>query len=235
MLQTINEKEWGVGFSGGVLIRPFDRLFVGLVYNKRPSFTLQSRTLLPQYSVQMGDDPIPFPQQEDSSARGIRVSIPDSYGFGLAYRSKVGLNISFDLTRVLYSQLIAASDRIRGSNDPRNLVQDDFPDTNIDPEGAPDITLDDQFQYRAGLEYIVKLFWDKQRFPLRIGYYNDPPQVAFSRDLKARFRDAFPRENTRHHFTAGLGLFINDQLRVDSAVDISSNSLVIMGSSVYTF
>jgi long-subunit fatty acid transport protein len=141
------------------------------------------------------------------------------------------MNIGFDILRIRYSQMVNANARLSSPGDPRNLIQDD----NDEPEGEPDLILQDQWEVHAGLEYIFNFSSSKWRFPVRVGYYYDPPHRVFARDNSPILQEAFPKKDGQHHVTGGLGFFFAEKLRLDGAIDISSNSWVIVGSSVYTF
>ncbi|MCB0314602.1 MAG: outer membrane protein transport protein, partial [Calditrichaeota bacterium] len=132
LLQSIDEKRWGIGFSAGMISHLSERLMVGLVYNYRPAFDLKSNIFLPRYSVSRGDSLITFASREDTTTR-VRYDLPDAYGIGIAYKYRGRLNIALDLVRVRYSELLSPAEKSRSGRDPRNLIQDDLPG-GIDPE-----------------------------------------------------------------------------------------------------
>jgi long-subunit fatty acid transport protein len=230
LIQTVDERKWGIGYSVGLLSRLTNRLALGLVYHKRPAFQLESRIILPQFRIQYNNSSTIIPAQEDTTV-WIPFKLPDSYGFGLAYKYRGWMNIGFDILRIRYSQMVNANARLSSPGDPRNLIQDD----NDEPEGEPDLILQDQWEVHAGLEYIFNFSSSKWRFPVRVGYYYDPPHRVFARDNNPILQEAFPKKDGQHHVTGGLGFFFAEKLRLDGAIDISSNSWVIVGSSVYTF
>lgn len=234
LIQTVDERKWGVGFSVGLLSRLTNRLAVGLVYNKRPAFELESHIIRPQFNIQYNNSSTIMPAQEDTTVR-IPFKLPDSYGFGLVYKYRGWMNIGFDVLRVRYSQMMNANAKLSPAGDPRNLIQDDLSNSGQDPEGQPDLTLQDQWEVHAGLEYIFNFSSSKWRFPVRLGYYYDPPHIAFARDNNPLLQEAFPKQDGQNHFTGGLGFFFTERVRADGAIDVSSNSWVIVGSSVYTF
>ncbi len=233
LIQTVDKKDWGVGFSAGILSRLTSRLVVGAVYHRRANFDLNSTIFLPRYAVNRGDSLITFESREDTTTH-VRLNIPDSYGIGLAYKYRGWMNLTMDLIRIRYSELANASPGVGNSRDPRDLIQDN--DANgFDPEGTSDLGQGDRWEFHAGLEYIFRVLPQKYRLPVRIGYYFDPSHIIHSVDDKPELNLSFPKAGDEHHFTLGLGFFWGKGLRLDGAVDISANSLEFVGSSVYVF
>lgn len=233
LLQSIDEKRWGIGFSAGMISHLSERLMVGLVYNYRPAFDLKSNIFLPRYSVSRGDSLITFASREDTTTR-VRYDLPDAYGIGIAYKYRGRLNIALDLVRVRYSELLSPAEKSRSGRDPRNLIQDDLPG-GIDPEKQNDLVLEDGWEFHAGVEYILKVGARKLRLPLRIGYYYDPGHIAHAREGQAAFQPLFPEEKGYHHATAGLGFFWGEKLRLDGAMDLTPKAITLVGTTIYVF
>ncbi len=232
LLQTIDEKKWGIGFTAGFLSRLSSRLVIGLVYNRRPAFTLNAARYFPRFEVfGVGDSTRTYPAGEDSIA-AVHFDIPDSYGLGVAYKYRGWMNITFDVIRRQASQLVKSAP-VAGSLNPLNLIQDDLPGGG-DPESQPDLTLEDQWEFHLGIEYLFRLP-GRVRLPVRAGYYYESNLIPYAVDQKPELQQRFPREKRQHHWTGGLGFFLGDKLRLDGAIDIAGNAVALVGSSVYTF
>lgn len=233
LIQTIDEKRWAVGFSAGMIGRLSNRLMLGITYNHRPAFDLKSNIFLPRYSVNRGDSLITFTSREDTTAR-VRFDLPDSYGIGIAYKYRGWLNLAMDLVRMRYRELLSQADNHRGERDLRNLIQDDLPGGG-DPDQQSDLVLDNGWVFHAGVEYILKVSARNYRLPLRIGYYYDPGHIAHARTEQPQFQSLFPQEQGSHHATAGLGFFWGEKLRLDGAIDISTDAITLLGTTIYVF
>ncbi len=232
-LQTIDERKTRLGFTVGFLGRLSNRLVVGAVYHFRPSFRLHSQVFLPEYKITTGDSTIVFPTQPEGNS-AFKFNLPDTWGVGMAYKYRGRMNLALDVLRVRNSEMINLdNDIVLGVVDFRNLIQDDI--SGRDPDGQRDITMKDQWEIHAGLEYLVKLLPRRKRFPMRIGYYFKPGGLLYAQNTPPKLQMAFPKSKTVHHLTGGLGIFWSDQLRLDGAIDISSQGVVVMGSSAFTF
>ena len=232
-LQTIDDRKTRLGFTLGFLGRLSDRLVVGAVYHFRPSFRLHSQVFLPAYNIKTGDSTIVFPTQPEGNS-AFKFNLPDTWGVGLAYKYRGWMNIALDVLRIRNSEMINLdNDIILGVVDFRNLIQDDV--NGRDPDGQRDITMKDQWEIHVGVEYLFKLLPRRKRFPLRVGYYYKPGGLLYATNTPPKLQRAFPKSKGVHHLTGGLGIFWSDQLRLDGALDISSQGFVLMGSSAFTF
>lgn len=98
---------------------------------------------------------------------------------------------------------------------------------------AEDFKRDNGLQIRGGIEYLL-FEQSKKRLPvpLRIGYYNDPPNDSFYMGDDLLKKAKYVKEKTIHHVTFGIG-FNFSHLQVDIAGDVSKNTKEIMSSIVY--
>lgn len=230
LIQDVDEKEWGLGFNLGLLSPLSDKLTVGLTANFRPSFDLEVRTTFPAFAVNRGGRIDAFENHRPDSLLSLVYDIPDSYGLGIAYKPSRKLNLNLDLIYIIYSEFLPDRAHLR------NLIQDDGPAGGGDPDGEPDLILSNQLEFRIGLEYMFRPDGKRARFPLRLGYYYDPAHIIHAPSREDYIRENFPKgTGDHHHLTAGAGIFSGERLRFDGAVDLSRRSLVIIGSSVYTF
>ncbi len=234
LVRTVNNNDWGVGYNFGFLSKLSDRLSMGLVFNHRPTFNLDTRIFLPRYSGAGVFTGRSFAAQEQDSTFNVRFDMPDSYGLGLAYKYRGWLNIVADIIRFEYEEMVSGSSD-GSSTQLTNLIQDDDRFDGRDPENADDIGLDSAWEFHIGMEYIHKFAESGHRLPLRIGYYYEPGHVISAEDTKPNLQAAFPGEGSSHHFTGGLGFFIQGKLRFDTAFNISDRSIQILGSTAYVF
>ena len=130
--------------------------------------------------------------------------MPDSYGFGLAYKYRGWLNIVADVIRFEYEEMVSGNTN-GGAVRLTNLIQDDSSVNGTDPENQDDIGVDSAWEFHIGMEYIHKFAETGHRIPLRIGYYYEPGHVISAEDPKPLLQAAFPSEGSSHHFTGGLG------------------------------
>lgn len=230
LIQDVDEKQWGLGFSLGLLKPLGERLTVGLTANFRPSFDLEVRTTFPDFAVDRGNRVDEFESRRPDSLFSLAYDIPDAYGLGIACKPARSVNLNLDLIYILYREFLPERAELR------NLIQDDGPAGGGDPDGEPDLTLSNQLEFRIGLEYMFRPDGRRARFPLRLGYYYDPAHIIHAPSREDYIRENFPKgTGDHHHITAGAGIFSGERLRFDGAVDLSRRSLVIIGSSVYTF
>ena len=232
-IRSADERQWGLGASFGVMAKLNSRMTGGFTYHYRPSFNITSLTRLPAFSTTINGDFTAYPAAQNIKRQRIRFDIPDSYGIGISYRYPGYFNAALDLTRYAYSQLLnLGSDKTIL----RNLLQNDIEDS----ASQPDLTLKDQWQLNIGMEYIfkVRVGQKRTRLPIRLGYYLDPAHQIYSRIEDSQlplFQILYPKGEDTHHFSAGMGFFLGDLVRFDSAVRFSESILELMVTSTYTF
>ncbi len=224
--QTVDERQTRAGFTAGILTRLSDRLLIGAVYNRRPSFDLISETFFPEFTVTRGDSTIRFPASTDGG-RTIRFNLPDTWGIGVAYKYRGWMNLSVDLVRIRYSEMARAAEEFLL----RDLIQNNHIAA---PQQGPDLFLEDSWEVRGGLEYIFRLK-SRRRLPVRVGYYQKTAGTFYAPGTAPDLQSVFPKAHKQHHYTGGLGIFFSEKLRIDGAADVSTAGFVLMGSSVYTF
>jgi hypothetical protein len=84
------------------------------------------------------------------------------------------------------------------------------------------------------MEYIFRFFSNHRRLPLRLGVYQNTSGTFYQPDNHP-LGNTFPVKEHINHYTAGLGMLVNQNMRFDGAIEISSRGWVILGTSVYTF
>lgn len=229
LMRAIDERAWKAGFGVGLLSRVNSRLLIGAVYHYYPTFTLDQRLHFPDWTIRRGGQSRAFaaPASNGTASR-IDFNLPDLLGFGLTYKYPGWLNAAVDVRRVAYSQMLEMG-RDRDGRDFRDIVQDGSDD-------APDVVLEDVWQLRAGMEYILKLPVYPGRLPLRLGWYRDPAhRMHAAAENDPLLRAALPEGEDLHHVTGGFGIFLNAQSRFDLAVDVSARRFELLVTSAYTF
>lgn len=229
-ITTIDERVTDPSFSIGVMSKIIlDKLFVGAALNLNPSFGLSSNIFLPEYKT--GTQTFPA----ESTKSEFKFSVPNSVGFGLYYVPKSSIRFTFDIVRVQYSDLL-------GEND-LNIVADDVlnPQSGLyeDPDGRPDLTIDNAIEYHAGIEFLVrpKISFVAKRFgliPIRIGVHTNPGHRIYATGDNPDLKRLFPKAKDRVHFSFGSGFLLNSNLKFDASITISADSFEFIGSTLIT-
>ncbi|MCH8018995.1 outer membrane protein transport protein [candidate division KSB1 bacterium] len=227
-ITTIDERVTDPSFSFGVMSKIIlDKLFVGAVLNLNPSFALNSNIFLPEYKI--GTQTF----LPESANPEFKFSVPNSYGFGLYYVPKSGIRFTFDVVRVQYSDLL-------GDND-LNIIADDElnPETGMyeDPDGRPDLTIDDATEFHAGIEFLVRprMSFVAKRFsliPIRIGVHTNPGHRIYATGNNPDLKRLFPKAKDRVHFSFGTGFVLNSYLKFDGSITISADSFEFIASTL---
>ena len=227
-ITTIDARVTDPSFSFGVMSKIIlDKLFVGAVLNLNPSFALNSNIFLPEYKI--GTQTF----LPESANPEFKFSVPNSYGFGLYYVPKSGIRFTFDVVRVQYSDLL-------GDND-LNIIADDElnPETGMyeDPDGRPDLTIDDATEFHAGIEFLVRprMSFVAKRFsliPIRIGIHTNPGHRIYATGNNPDLKRLFPKAKDRVHFSFGTGFVLNSYLKFDGSITISADSFEFIASTL---
>ncbi|RMH75972.1 MAG: hypothetical protein D6681_21885 [Calditrichaeota bacterium] len=234
LIRTADARKWGLGLTVGIMSRLSSRLFFGAVYRLRPAFFLDNRILLPRFVLTDSLHTVEFPTVGHVESR-FPYRLPDSFGFSLAYKQEGTFHLVMDLVRTRYSELVhfSVTSPADAGPHPTDLIQDNRASDHADPDGKPDIVLEDIWEIHAGFEYVLRT----PRLPwttfLRAGYYREPTTIPYSQQASPEFRASFPREAPLHHFTVGLGIFTGKHLRLDGAMDIRRDRVTVVGSSVF--
>ncbi|MCH7681568.1 hypothetical protein IID10_19765, partial [candidate division KSB1 bacterium] len=202
-------------------------LFVGAVLNLNPSFALNSNIFLPEYKT--GTETF----KAESANPEFEFSIPNSAGFGLYYVPHSSIRFTFDIVRIQYSDLIRDNDL--------NIVADDElnPETGFyeDPDGRPDLTIDDVTEFHAGIEFLVRprMSFVAKRFsliPVRIGIHTNPGHRIYATGNNPDLKRLFPKAKDRIHYSFGSGFLLNSYLKFDASITFSADSFVFIASTL---
>ena len=207
-VRTIDDTDWAVSYTLGLLLKPHARLSVGLVYNRRPELKVLSEIFFPDYFLQNNECYLPATAENET----IILKLPDSYGIGLYYRLTDWLRISTDVVRIEYSDI--------SNNKLTDLVQAN-PDSGIYkiPDGISDLKIDNAIEFHFGVEYLMS--FKKLKLALRGGLYTDPFHLAYAINDNTMLKTLFPKKQEDDnlnvdivglvwHYSAGCGIGIND-------------------------
>jgi len=221
-ITTIDERDVQTSFSFGFISNLLmDKLFLGGVVNLNPTFDLETNIFLPTYQV--GTLTLPAATSED---RGFRMGVPDTYGFGLYYLAHNRMRFSFDVQQIQYTDLLIGNDL--------NIPTDDIIDesgTFVDPDGQPDLSIDDATQVHFGLEYLLKVP-ELGLIPFRFGIHTEPGHRIYAVGNNLDLRRLFPKQENKTHFSFGLGVVFSSHIKFDGSVDVSDRGLELFGSTL---
>ncbi|MGD2270730.1 MAG: outer membrane protein transport protein [Desulfobacterales bacterium] len=209
--ENINDSDTAEHVTLSFLWNPVDTLSLGLVYRQGPKFG--SRKSRWSYVYLSPPDEF-FWLQEWELDNDLKV--PDVFGLGLAYRFTPSFTLAADVNYVEYSDLV---DNFK--LDPGTTLQDD------------DFVIDDEFEFRVGLEYI----FEAGRIPLaaRAGYYFRPDHGVVYNGPDPLFRDILQeRDDDDHIYSAGLGA-VFDNVQIDLAGIYGDYIKELILSLVYRF
>lgn len=222
-ITTLDERNVQSGATFGLLTQLIrDRLFFGAVLEMNPTFNLESHIFLPEYDV--SSQTLPAHSPENTS---FHIPVPDFFGAGLYFIATPRLRLTFDIKRVQYTDLLASNDL--------NAVEDDVfvPETGVyeDPDGKPDLTIDDATEFHFGVEYLFKAA-RLGLVPLRFGVYTNPGHRIHAANETPDLRRLYPEAPDRTHLTFGAGLVFNSYLKFDGALNVSEDNFEIIGSTL---
>jgi len=221
-ITTIDERDVQTSFSFGFISNVImDKLFLGGVVNLNPTFNMETNIFLPAYEI----DGLTLPATT-SEDRGFRMGVPDTYGFGLYYLAHNRMRFSFDLQQIEYTDLLVGNDL--------NIASDDEIDETgvfVDPDGRPDLTIDDATQVHFGIEYLLKVP-ELGLIPFRFGIHTEPGHRIYATGNDPDKRRLFPKQKNKTHFSFGLGVVFSSHIKFDGSADISDRGLELFGSTL---
>ena len=124
-----------------------EKLFFGAAINFYPTYHIDSNIFLPEYKVRTQTF------AAESHRMQFNLSVPDTYGFGLYFRATSRLNLTFDILKVEYSDLLSGNDLNVAADDEFN----EQTETYEDPDRQPDLTVEDATELHLGVEWLVKV------------------------------------------------------------------------------
>ncbi|MFQ5824544.1 MAG: OmpP1/FadL family transporter [bacterium] len=226
-ITTLDERNTEPSFSLGLMGKLIvDKLFAGAVLNLNPSFKLNSHIFLPEYKLDSESFPAESPEPENTD---FKLSVPDTYGFGLYFVANSRLRFAFDVVRIEYSDLLFSNNL--------NVVVDDVFNSQTgayeDPDMKDDLTIDDATEYHFGIELLNKIP-KLGLIPLRFGIFTNPGHRIYTSGNDPDFQRLFPKAKDRIHFTFGLGILLSSYLKFDGSINVSADGFEIVGSTLLT-
>jgi long-subunit fatty acid transport protein len=202
---TIDGTDWAFNF--GFLWNFTDRWSLGGVYREAPTFDFVIGVLTgPAFQP-------PTPENTLVDSAGTKITLPDVYGLGLAFRSTGGaVTASLEWDRVEYSNLI-------------DSIQNEKIDTS-------ETSVDDVDELRVGFEYVF--LRTTPVVAARAGVWHDPAHRIHWIGDDLLDQAVFSQGDDEIHFAVGVGLaFKNFQL--DLAGDFSEVVDTAALSAIYKF
>jgi len=199
-----DSSDWGI--NAGILWRFADDWRLGGVYRQGPKldYTITNRAGPAHWEAEGSDL---------GSLSGERISMPDVWGLGVAYRSPSGsLTIGFEWDRIEYSVIL------------ESLASEQVDIT--------DVRLDDANELHLGVEYVF--LNSSPAIALRGGLWHDPDH-RFRYEGDDPFQRAlFHPGDDELHISLGAGIAFK-HFQIDFGIDLAQNSDVFALSAIYSF
>jgi long-subunit fatty acid transport protein len=201
-------------FSAGLMTElASDKLVFGIVYNYNPSYDIDSGWF---YPGRLDSNREPLIQDNVR----VKLDIPDTYGAGFYYIPSNKLGLTFDVVRVLYSQLAT----IISSTEPALFV----------PPTTDTFKPNDVTELRLGIEYLSNVpklgAIPLQAILLRAGLYLDPGQKWRDENGNSDARLLYQDVEGKLRYSVGIGLIITNHLKIDAAAVLASDKIDVVGS-----
>jgi long-chain fatty acid transport protein len=185
---VVDDTQTEVTFNAGVLYRPISQLTLGAVYKKGGDFGFQQIDSISTVAEEV--------EEQFRDIRDVRVTIPDTYGAGLAFRPNDRWVIAADVVRILYSDSDPGPENL-------NLYQVAGEGGREALEDATEFHLGTEYAWSAGGDWIVAL---------RGGLYTDPDHDGLA-----------GLDSDQVHVTFGGGVVVENRLQVDAAVSLADH------------
>lgn len=222
-ISALDERNVQPSFSFGVMSKLVsDKFFLGAVLNLNPKFNLRSNIFLPEYSLSSQSFAAEFVDNTK-----FKIPVPDTYGLGFYYIATPRLRFTFDVLRVEYTDMLSGNDLNAVEDDELNLETGAYED----PDGEPDLTIEDAIELHFGLEYLFRVP-KLGLIPLRFGLYNNPGHRIHAANDTPDLKRLFPEAQDRIHFTFGGGLVINSYLKFDASFNVSADIFEFIGTAL---
>jgi len=219
-----HQTDFAIGANFGILWRPNEHYSMGFVYRNQPSLHLEEDFIAPVGNI--------WGRPPESYIFKNTINLPDSYGLGMSVRPTPNLTFSFDLVRMIYTDLL------ENFQNNYNTITIGLIEEGIE---VP-FTIKDGNEYHLGGEYVF--FIKKIPVALRAGYYTDPPHQIFLDEAlfwelneveTGPVAEVYPEGELEHHFTAGFGIAIRDNMQLDIAYDHNRYRKETVASFIFRF
>jgi long-subunit fatty acid transport protein len=185
---TVDETKSKATFNAGLLFRPASWVSVGAVYKHGGDFSFDETVAIRFRDVDGNDN-------TDSAVQQIRVTVPKSYGAGVALRPTDSFLLTADLVRINYSE----ADLGPGNE---NLYQIAGQGGREDLKNATEIHVGTEYTWPVGNDWILAL---------RGGFYTDPDHDGLA-----------GLDSADVHATFGGGVVVLSKLQIDVAVNLAT-------------
>ena len=183
---TVGDTRDQVTFNAGLLFHPASKLSLGAVYKKGGDFPFQQ--------VDSISEVTDVDTEVFRDVRDVRVTIPDTYGAGLAFRPTDRWVIAADVVRILYSDSDPGPDNL-------NLYLGAGEGGRAALEDATEFHVGTEYAWPAGNDWVLTL---------RGGMYTDPDHDGLA-----------GLDSDQVHVTFGGGVVVQSRLQLDAAVSLS--------------
>ena len=231
VISRIEGDDWAWSWVGGFILKPLDWLKLAGVYRSGSTHRFQA-IFYENYLTPLGE-----PMRQDIPE--FEINIPDRYGLGLAVMPTEQITLTLDVLRVEYGDM---------THQFIEYIQTEFQD---------DYGYENGNELHLGGEYTF--FIRQTPVSLRGGYYTDAdntlhflgdrgrndlihlapgldvPADEFFDDFPRAQAALFPKGDTDHHVTFGIGLTLKGHLQTDFACDFSRDTDYVVFSVLYNF
>jgi long-subunit fatty acid transport protein len=192
--EPIVEAEDDITFAVGFKFTPTDKIRIGGVYKKGPTFPA------PVFAADASTD-FNLEKQADTEFH-----VPDIAGLGISFSPVPALTLNLDAVRVTYSNLV---DNFYASNETVRALTDPF-----EADDVTEIHFGAEYYFTYKLPFALRAGW--WRDPAHSVTYRGPLNAA---DLVAE-AILFPEGETQNHWSVGAGLAW-PRFQIDAAYDSS--------------
>jgi len=185
---TVDQTQSKATFNAGLLFRPASWVSAGIVYKHGGDFTFDETVAIRFRDVDGNDE-------TDSATQRIRVTLPASFGAGVALRPTDSFLLTADLVRINYSD----ADLGPGNE---NLYQIAGQGGREDLKDATEIHVGTEYTWSVASDWILAV---------RGGFYTDPDHDGLA---------GLDSEDV--HATFGAGVVVQNKLQIDVAANLAT-------------
>ena len=202
--EQVTGDDRAVGLNVGVSVTPNERIRFGASFRQGASFDVRhGRNTL-------GDDGFEFVEGAG------QLGVPDVFGVGVLVKPIAALNVTVDVRRIQYSQLI------------ENMDAGYFGDPD-------DYVVDDGTEVRAAAEYLfTDLASPLSAIAIRGGVWRDPDHRIRYEGPFGNDTVVFPRGETQMHYTGGAGI-VFERFQFDVGYDRAEQVKTFSVSAIVRF